>query len=156
MEEKYEGFYMDQMQRIQNFRREKITHLIPCIWDWQDLPKNLEVFSRKVSWWRFFLSKIDKHLIDLTMPKMIMDYNFRTTLVEAFGGFLGWGCHLFAKVAPTGDFKNISKFLPLSWQGGKWTSRPFIFFKKIFLKFFMSILSSYIKHVQLSCVAHIN
>ena len=32
----------------------------------------------------FFLSKIDKYLIDLALPRIIIDYGGRATLVEAF------------------------------------------------------------------------
>ena len=33
---------------------------------------------------KVFLSKIDKHLIDLVLPKIIMDYGGQTILAEAF------------------------------------------------------------------------
>jgi hypothetical protein len=33
---------------------------------------------------KFFLSNIEKRLIDLALPKIIMDYDVRAILVEAF------------------------------------------------------------------------
>ena len=47
------------------------------------MPKNLEVFAKNLLV-KVFLSKIDKCLIELALPKLIMDYGGQTKLAETF------------------------------------------------------------------------
>ena len=84
LQEEYGGFRHDQMQRIQDFRREK-----------DDTPRTMYTrlarFAResggvfaKNQLVKVFLSKIGKHLLGLTLPKIIMEFGGRATLAEAF------------------------------------------------------------------------
>ena len=44
---------------------------------------------------KVFLSKIDKHLLDLALPKIIMEYGGRTSLTEAFAIVEQCDCTLY-------------------------------------------------------------
>ena len=84
LEIEYGGFRRDQMQRIQDFRREK-----------EDTPRTMYtrlarfavesggVFAES-QLVKIFLSKIDKRLLDLAMPRIILHYHGRATLAQAF------------------------------------------------------------------------
>ena len=84
LEVEYGGFRRDQMQRIQDFRREK-----------EDTPRTMYtrlarfavesggVFAES-QLVRIFLSKIDKRLLDLATPRIILHYQGRATLAQAF------------------------------------------------------------------------
>jgi hypothetical protein len=72
------------MQRIQDFQREKDN--TP-----RTMYTRLARFARESGGVfaesqleKVFLSKIDKFLLDLVLSKIIMEYNGRATLVEAF------------------------------------------------------------------------
>jgi hypothetical protein len=84
LEMEYGGFRRDQIQRIQNFRREK-----------DDTPQTIYtrlarfavesggVFAES-QLIKIFLSKIDKQLLELASPRIILDYEGRAMLAEAF------------------------------------------------------------------------
>jgi len=84
LEVEYGGFRRDQMQRIQDFRREK-----------EDTPRTMYtrlarfavesggVFAES-QLVKIFLSKVDKRLLDLAMPRIILNYHGRATLAQAF------------------------------------------------------------------------
>jgi hypothetical protein len=84
LQEECGGFHRDQMQRIQDFRRKK-----------DDTPRTMYTrlarFAREFGGVfaesqlvKVFLSKIDKRLLDLALPRIIMEFGGRTTLAEAF------------------------------------------------------------------------
>ena len=84
LQKEYRGFRWDQMQWIQDFRRVK-----------DDTPRTMYTrlarFARESGGvfaesqlLKVFLSKIDKRLLDLALPKIIMKFGGRTTVAEAF------------------------------------------------------------------------
>ena len=84
LEVEYGGFRRDQMQRIQDFQREK-----------DDTPRTMYtrlarfavesggVFAES-QLVKIFLSKMDKRLLDLASPRIILDYDGKATLAQAF------------------------------------------------------------------------
>ena len=83
-QEEYGGFRRDQIQRIQDFRRKKDN--TPCT-----MYTRLARFAKESGGLfaesqlvKVFLSKIDKDLLDLALPRIIMEFGGRATLVEAF------------------------------------------------------------------------
>lgn len=84
LESEYGGFRRDQMQRIQDFRREK-----------EDTPRTMYtrltrfavesggVFAES-QLVKIFLSKIDKRLLELATPRIILNYDGKATLTQAF------------------------------------------------------------------------
>ena len=72
------------MQRIQDFRREKdntprtmYTRLARFARESGDVFAESQLV-------KVFLSKIDKRLLDLALPRIIMEFGGRATLAEAF------------------------------------------------------------------------
>ena len=84
LQKEYGGFCRDQMQRIHDFRRENDN--TPRIM-YTRLAKFVKesggVFAES-QLAKVFLSKIDKRLFDLALPMIIMEFDGRATLVEAF------------------------------------------------------------------------
>ena len=84
LEVEYGGFRKDQMQSIQDFRREK-----------EDTPRTMytrlarfavesgDVFAES-QLVKIFLSKIDKRLLDLATPRIILNYAGKASLAQAF------------------------------------------------------------------------
>ena len=70
------------MQRIQYFKQKKDD--TPCTMYTRLARFAGGVFTKSQLVKVFFLSKIDKYLIDLALPRIIIDYGGRATLVEAF------------------------------------------------------------------------
>ena len=84
LQEEYGDFRRDQMQLKQDFRREKdvtprtmYTRLAKFAREWGGVFPESQLI--KVFW-----SKIDKRLIDLVLPMIIMEFGGRATLAEAF------------------------------------------------------------------------
>ena len=84
LQEEYGGFHRDQMQRIYDFR-----------WEKDDTPRTMYTrlarFAREfggvfaeIQLVKVFLLKINKRLLDLALPKIIMEFGGRVTFAEAF------------------------------------------------------------------------
>ena len=84
LEIEYGGFRQDQMQRIQDFRRENddpsrtmYTRLARFV------VESGGVFGES-QLVKIFLFKIDKRLLELAPPRILLDYEGRATVAEAF------------------------------------------------------------------------
>jgi hypothetical protein len=84
LQEEYGGFCRDQMQRIHDFRREKDDTPRTMYTRLARFAKEYGGVFAESQLVKLFLSKIDKRLLDLTLPGIIMEFGGRATLAEAF------------------------------------------------------------------------
>ena len=84
LEEEYEGFCRDQIYRIQDLRRKNDNIPYTMYTRLAKFAKEFGGVFAKKQLVKVFWSNIDKHLIDLVLPMIIMDYGGQAILADAF------------------------------------------------------------------------
>ena len=84
LQEEYGGLRRDQMQRIQDFRREKNNTSCTMYTRLARLARESGGVFAKSQLVKVSLTKIDKRILDLALSRIIMKYGGRATLAEAF------------------------------------------------------------------------